>query len=68
MHYLLFRSAMAYPLSHVVNSPLSTLPKSGRLSCEYPMAYKGLTDRELNLSVHIFICRSSRFYKKVLVA
>ena len=50
-------------LSLEAHKPLSTLPKSGRLSCKYPMAYKGLTDRELNLPVHIFICRSFRFYK-----
>ena len=37
----------------------SKLPKSGRFSCVYPMAYKGnLTNRRLNLSVQTFICQS----------
>ena len=36
----------------------------GRFICKYPMAYKGnLTNRGLNLSVEIFICRRFRFYK-----
>ena len=43
-------------ISLYTNNPLSTLPKSGRLACKYPMAsYQGLTDRELNLPVHFFI-------------
>ena len=38
-----------------------TRSKFGRFSCKYPMAYKGnLTNRGLNLSVEIFICRRFR--------